>query len=404
MRRRVRLVLAALPAVGLLLALARWWTMERALDEFTARCQQAGLTVAFEVRRRNWMAVELSGFTLGAPPSARVEVKAATLHLPLFGTPNLELGTSQLRLAGAPEQLHTLFTLLSESPDTPLTSSPLEIAYRDPSVGELVLQGAHARRDESRFIVSARHLEANDKHFTDVRLVIARPKSVLLLSLDDKHGHPAPFELRYVPAHPELGEWVLTVPSQPAPAFFERLGVQAPLVGPSSRISGLVSMFSPRDGETEARGELRVVWDDWVLPDWAEANTLLGSSGALSARLSRGEKGNLQLDRVEVSAALFSLTGSGSLRWGNPAELRLDAAGSLSCLALSEQLPPSTYRTRVRAFLAASTPAERRVRHSETVTLRTRFVMQDGQNSQLSASFWLSAGCGLTALTSDMGS
>jgi hypothetical protein len=112
-----------------------------------------------------------------------------------------------------------------------------------------------------------------------------------------------------------------------------------------------------------------------------------------------------------VAAAIFSLTGTGTLTLGEPSRLTFEARGTRSCAQLAAHLPASIHREKVKAFLERAkqsngVPSHEptnplRTAEEQTVELRLDVDLTMGVGGRSSFAWHLTHGCGLDALAEE---
>jgi hypothetical protein len=204
-------------------------------------------------------------------------------------------------------------------------------------------------------------------------------------------------------------EWILEIPYQSFAALGRSLGLGSWSQDDPSRITGTFSWIVPDDPAQSPRGSLHFVVDRWPEPHWPEASALTGSSGSFGAVVVPAPDG-FRLERVEVAAASFALTGSGTITTAGKPEIRFKASGRRTCGELARQLPPSRYRDTVLATLGltgeqpASVATE--AHHSSgtepgwvELTLLVELLLEHGGSSRFR--WHLTPGCGLREHSSE---
>jgi hypothetical protein len=159
------------------------------------------------------------------------------------------------------------------------------------------------------------------------------------------------------------------------------------------------SLIVPDDRARPVRSNLEFALDRWPHPAWPEASALLGDTAAFVASFPLPAPGSAwDLQNVTVSLSLFTLTGTGQVRWGEKPSVSLELAGKLSCAQLRGNLPASMYLEQVKKYLEpepALTPAAAAVRLREEVELRLSVSLDRAFDGKREAAWHLDAGCGL---------
>jgi len=285
------------------------------------------------------------------------------------------------------------------------------VDYHHRSLGHWVLEGVERTAGESSFVAK--------------RLVFGRASWPATRFSFETHGHALEVRLgetgdseprataTYMASDGRAAEWILEVPYQSFAALGRSLGVGTWPKADPSRITGTFSWIVPDDPALTSSGTFHFVLDRWQEPDWPEASALTGSSGSLGGAVLLAPDGRgFRLERVEVAAASFTLTGSGTITIAEKPELRLKASGRRTCAELARHLPPSRYRDTVLAThgLADEQPASAATDSPRSNGAASGWVeLELGVELSLepggAASFrWhLTPGCGLGELSSKDG-
>jgi hypothetical protein len=244
----------------------------------------------------------------------------------------------------------------------------------------------------------ARTLRALGATFRDVHLWLDRPSTALEIRVARDADDPKAAKLRVTRTVGQGVEWSVDVPSQSFSQWASRLGLRLDSSWNDAVFVGVGSVVVPDSASYPARANFRFTIDKWRRPNWPEAALLTGRSGAIALRVSPGPEAEHSITRVEVSAGLFSLVGTGQLTFGEPSRLAFDASGELSCARLLAHLPPCDHRERVRAYVrdhgedAANTTSAR---------LDLAVVAEAPSERPLRFRWHLRAGCGLSEMSED---
>ncbi len=333
----------------------------------------------------------------------------ATIRQSPFAAAEVAVDNAQFALRGSPATLWDQWTKTNAWRDLPVTFTNSRVDYEDASVGHLSLAGTRLEHRAEELVVRATQLAFNGQHWNDVTLAISHPKTVVRIGLGEAAPTAPQLEVRYVPSLGKAAEWMLNVPSQPLGSLLGRLGAGVATPADSSRVAGTLSAIVFDDATTPSRANVALVVDNWFVPAWPQASALTGKSGSIGARLSpSGDGRSWKLTRVEVGAAIFSLTGTGTLTLGEPSRLSFEVNGARSCAQLAAHLPVSTYREKAMSFLerakqatgAASREPPDAVMTAEEQTVRLRLSVEltMGVRGHSNFTWHLTAGCGLDEL------
>lgn len=272
------------------------------------------------------------------------------------------------------------------------------LEYTDASGGRLSADGASfergARRDHLRF----RSLHALGTTFRDVHLWASKPSTVLELRFAREAEDSKAPKLNVARSVGQGVEWTLDIPSQPLSEWANRIGLNIDETWAEAVFVSIGSIIVPEPPARHARANFRFTVDNWHLPGWPEAGLLTGRSGAVALRISPGPDATHAITRVEVSAGLFSLVGTGQLSFGEPNRLAFDAQGELSCAQLQAHLPASGYRERVQAYLGE---LDQDAASEASVRLELAVRAEAPRGLPLKFRWHLHAGCGLSEMNED---
>jgi hypothetical protein len=274
------------------------------------------------------------------------------------------------------------------------------LEYTEASGSKLSADGASFERGPRRDHLHAQSLHALGTTFRDVHLWATRPTTAIELRLARNAEDSKAPKLVVSRSAGEGVEWTLDIPSQPFAAWASRIGLNLDETWAEAAFVSIGSVIVPDSTERRARANFRFTIDGWHRPSWPEASVLTGRSGAIALRLSPGPGARHAITRVEVSAGLFSLVGSGELSFGEPNRLTFDAQGELSCARLLAHLPASGYRERVQAYLAEHSQGSA---NETSVRLALAVRAEAPRGLPLSFRWHLHAGCGLPEMTEGAG-
>ncbi|HET9957705.1 MAG TPA: hypothetical protein VFQ61_24575, partial [Polyangiaceae bacterium] len=207
--------------------------------------------------------------------------------------------------------------------------------------------------------------------------------------------------LRYIASQSGAAEWAIDVPNQSLGMVLSGLESGSTQVPADARAGMVTSVVIPDDPHTVPVANAQLILDRWPRPNWPEASALTGASGAISLRVAPDSAvGSFRVTRLEVAAALFALSGAGSLDFRSGLRLRAQARGSRSCQELAALLPASVYREKVRAYVGSHTKDER-VELSLSIDLQDTAARENAEQTGLRFAWHLAAGCGLEELRPD---
>jgi len=271
----------------------------------------------------------------------------------------------------------------------------LSVRYEDGSLPAIDLAGVVRKSVAGAELLQTAQLKIGQKSWSDVPFTIRRHAAVLEVELGKAPSPEQQVTLKHVISDGTGSEWVLNVPYQAVVPLLGPLGLAASTGSGGAKATGVVSIIVPEAAERRPFGNLRFVVDDWPQPAWPEVSSLVGRSGSFGiGLLYRGDGRTWTLPRIEVSAGLFTLSGTGVMTWSERLELAAELRGSRSCDELATHLPASSYRDRVRAYVAQR-PASR---GSERAELGLRLRMSAGADGKLTMDFRLAPACGLNEL------
>jgi hypothetical protein len=266
------------------------------------------------------------------------------------------------------------------------------LEYTDASGRPLRAHGASFEPGSQRDHLHVQSLQALGATFRDVHLWASRPSSALEIRLAREPEDAKAPELKVTRSAGQGVEWTLDIPSQPFSEWASRIGLSIDETWADAVFVSIGSVIVPDSPARPATANFRFTVDNWHRPSWPEAQLLTGRSGAVALRLSPGPDAAHAITRVEVTAGLFSLVGSGQLSFGEPNRLTFHAQGELTCARLLAQLPASGYRDRVQAYLS-----EHRQEPANETSVRLELAVRAEAPRGLPLTFrWhLHAGCGL---------
>lgn len=385
-------LLVALLALATVLASAAWVRSER-LRAISAL--KSGLSLRVESTEGLLWPTRLKN--LAADPSPNLSVRVARVELGAYPWQRTSRAYGVVIRGKAPlETFWDEARQLAVPADLEVMDARLE--YTDASGKQLSADGASFETGPRSDHFHAQSLHAFGTSFRDVHLWPSRPNTVLEIRLgEDANDTNAP-QLRASPSPGEGVEWTLDIPSQPFSEWASRIGLNTDQTWAEAVFVGVGSVILPESPARRARANFRFTVDNWHRPHWPEAALLTGRSGAVALRISPGPDATHVISRVEVSAGLFSLVGSGQLSFGEPNRVTFDAHGELSCARLLAHLPASSYRERVQAYLGQHPPASA---SEESVRLALAVRAEAPRGGPLSFRWHLHAGCGLSEMKED---
>ncbi|HEY5962218.1 MAG TPA: hypothetical protein VIV60_36930 [Polyangiaceae bacterium] len=317
-----------------------------------------------------------------------------------FTSPRLNVETLKLVFTGEPMEVFDIWP--STTQWDWLAPKSVVIEYTHELLGHLLLEGVTLKREDSHYNLHADRLQLGNATWHDVSLSIRRRNRLLEVGVGTGPIAEAPVTLGYFPSSRGASQWTVSVAHQPARAVAQRLGWDIGAAFDASFVGGSVTLVVPDKPTHSPRGSIQAVIDNWPKPSWPDAEALLGSTTSFFARLEPSpDTQNWALPEVDVSQALFSLTGTGRLSLGNTPSLSFDTQGTRTCAQLEANLAPSIYADQTKRFLTdcatSMTCAERR---RESVTLRLQFAATDLRESKHHVAWHMDAGCGLSERTS----
>lgn len=341
---------------------------------------------------------------LGLGPDATLEAENPRVRL--GGNGAAVVDKAQLTLQGTPSSLWKQWAQVDDLLSLPLTIRDLAINYQDASLGRVSAQGVRTATRDDQLVLAVHELSLNQLSWRDVTLVIARPKTAIVVRMGEGMTPTKPIEFRYVSSQSGAAEWFLDVPSRPLSLLLDSVGAGRARSDLRARVSGVVTVTIPDDSKKVARANGQFVFDDWFVPKWPEAKAITGTSGAIGVRMQPGRiAATWELARVEVSAGIFTLLGTGKLDVGALTHLSAETTGSLNCDQLAAHLPPSRYRDLVRSYLKKDarrgTNGVAMSAEAESITLRLAIDLAAGVSGFSTVSWHLSPGCGISELNSE---
>ncbi|HEY5961234.1 MAG TPA: hypothetical protein VIV60_31975 [Polyangiaceae bacterium] len=385
-------------------------------SDFVAELQRqasaSGVTLRLETVSASLWGDAFFKATVDLGPEVSITSERVVVRKGLLSAASILADGAHFELRGTPVALWDRWIQTESWQRLPITFANSSADYRGPSIGHVALMGAELTRDAVGYRLVASQLSFNGKRWDDVSLLIGRPNAIVKVDLVDQNRPGTPFELRYFPTQGKAAEWMLAVPSQPLAALLARLGAGAASTPAASRVAGSLSVFIFDDPKTLARANLQLVIDNWFMPAWPDAAALTGRSGSIGMRLEPTQESRLwRVTRVEVAAATFALTGTGTLALGEPTRLSFSARGTRTCAQLAAHLPASTYRQRVARYLEQASPPSKgnepgraiaaNADQTPTVELSLTSDVTMGIGGHSSFVWHLGAGCGLEELTGE---
>jgi hypothetical protein len=272
------------------------------------------------------------------------------------------------------------------------------LEYTDVSGRKVSADGASFEPGSRRDHLHVQSLHAFGTTFRDVHLWTSRPRTALEIRLAREAEDLRAPKLNVSRSPGEGVEWTLDIPSQPFSQWANRIGLSIDETWGEAVVVSIGSVIVPDSPTRPAGANFRFTVDNWHRPIWPEGALLTGRSGAVALRIAPGPDAVLPITRVEVTAGLFSLVGSGQLSFGQPSRLTFGAQGELTCARLLAHLPASNYRNRVEAYLG-----EHRQDSATEPSVRLALTVRAEAPRGLPLEFrWhLHAGCGLSEMIED---
>ena len=272
------------------------------------------------------------------------------------------------------------------------------LEYTDASGSKLHADGASFEPGPRRDHLHVQSLHAFGTTFRDVHLWASRPSTALEIRLAREADDSKAPKLNVSRSPGEGVEWTLDIPSQPFSQWANRIGLSIDATWAEAVFVSIGSVIVPDSATRRGGANFRFTVDNWHRPSWPEGGLLTGRSGAVALRIAPGPDPTLPITRVEVTAGLFSLVGSGQISFGEPNRLTFDAQGELTCARLLAHLPASNYRDRVQAYLSD----HRQDSATETsVRLGLAVRAEAPRGRPLEFHWHLHAGCGLSEMIED---
>jgi hypothetical protein len=334
---------------------------------------------------------------------AALKAPGVQLFRGLFGPRSIRAPKAQLSLGGDPLASSSLVRRLVAASPPELEIAELSVDYRHRSLGHLALQGVERTDGEGAFV--AKRFALGRTSWSGTPFSFETHGGALEVRLGAAGGSQPRATATYMVSDGRAAEWILEVPYQSFAALGRSLGAGSWTNDDPSRITGTVSWVVPDDPALAPSGSFHFVIDRWDEPPWPEASALTGSSGSLGGAVVLAPDGlGFRLERVEVAAASFDLTGSGTITIAEKPELRLQASGRRTCAELARHLPPSRYRDTVRATLgltneqpptAATDSRPSNGTEAAWVELGLAIVLSLDPGGSASFRWYLTPGCGL---------
>jgi hypothetical protein len=385
----------------LALALLAGWAFwrARALDALlrTLRIgsEAGGAAAKLVGLRRGLTEVTAERAELELEPGVRVEAAGVRIVRPLFSKPSVSVDAARVTLGGAPMVAWERWARASAWSEAPVSIRRLTVRHEDGGLPAIDFSDVVRTPQAGAELLQSARLTIGQKSWSDVAFAMRRRGAVLEFTLGKAPPPEQRVTIKHVMSDGAASEWMLNVPYQPVVPLLAPLGVAPSTASGGAKATGVVSIIVPEAAERRPFGNLRVVVDDWPQPSWPEVSSLVGRSGSFGVSLLyRGDGRTWTLPRIEVSTGLFTLSGTGSMTWSEPLELAAELRGSRSCDELGTHLPSSSYRDRVRAYVAQR-PASR---GSERAELALSLSMNAGADGKLTMVFRLAPGCGLNEL------
>ncbi|HEX6275931.1 MAG TPA: hypothetical protein VFZ53_22975 [Polyangiaceae bacterium] len=342
---------------------------------------------------------------------AALKAPSVQLSRGLFGPRSLRAPNAHLSLRGDPLAASSLVRRLVAASPPELDIAEVAVDYRHRSLGHLALEGVERPTGESSFV--AKRLVLGGVSWSAVPFSFETRPRALEVRLGAAGNSEPRATATYMVSDGRAAEWILEVPYQSFAALGRALGVNSGSNDDPSRITGTFSWIVPDDRSLTPSGTFHFVIDRWREPNWPEASALTGSSGSLGGAIVVALDGrSFRLERVEVAAAAFALTGSGTITITERPELRLHARGRRTCAELARDLPPSRYRDTVLATLgltderpatAATKPRPANGADAGSVELELTIELSLAARGSADFRWHLTPGCGLGELSSNAG-
>lgn len=345
--------------------------------------------------RRGPFEVTAERAALELEPGVAVEAVGVRIVRPLFSKPYVSVDSARLTLGGVPTLAWERWTRAAAWSKAPVSIRRLSVRYEDRSLPAIDFSGVVRKPRAGAELLQSAQLKIAQKSWSDVPFTIRRRGAVLEFELVKAPSPAQQVTVKHVMSDGTGSEWVLNVPYQSVAPLLGPLGLTSSMPSGGAKATGVVSIIVPEAAERRPFGNLRFVVDDWPQPAWPEVSSLVGRSGSFGVSLLyTGDGRTWTLPRIEVSAGLFTLAGAGALTWSERLELAAELRGSRSCDELANHLPASSYRDRVRAYVAERPAA----RGSERAELGLSLSMNAGAERKLTMVFRLAPACGLKEL------
>lgn len=400
-------VLGALVLLALAGGVAwRGYQLDALMRTLGVDASDAGAPLTVTSQRVGLLEVTAERARLELGPGIVVEASGVRVVRPLLSRPFAVVDHATLTVRGPPADAWERWAAVSSRSNRPVAIRHLTLKYDDSAAPAVTLAGVvreHVGEDER---LRSADLRVGQKTWSGASLKLGKRAGGLQLELGEAAVPEQQVALKHVPSD-GAAEWLLNIPYQPLAPLLPALGVGRSVADGRAKATGVLSIVVPDDAQRKIFGNLRLVVDDWAQPPWPEASALVGKSGSFAARLQyTGDGHTWTLPRVDVSAALFTLSGTGTLTWGEQLALTADLKGSRTCSELGAHLAPSSYRERVHAYLAERVPSvapfdssRASSRSQARAELRLRVTMRSGHDGQLQLDWHLTPACGLDELT-----
>jgi hypothetical protein len=323
-----------------------------------------------------------------------IEVVGSWLHRPTFHVPKLTFN-----LEGAPtELLPSLLSYLDYR--TPLFKvDVLNAEYQHRALGKLRFSNLRLERAYDGLVIRANQVARETKIWNSVALFAHSRNQMVEIALDNTSINDSKTQIGYYPERGNVEQWMLVFRHQPTRNFVQKLGYA---LGPNfedSRIGGSLTLVVPTDPNLPIRGNVQLVLDRWPKPQWQEASRLLGNTVSFFARIEPSpDNSHWDLLDADVRLALFTLHGTGRLKFAPFLSVTLDVQGERRCAQLEANLPPSSYATQVTQYLARA--ESNRKRRAEETSLRFQLATNGVDITSSLVAWRLTAGCGIAEMTS----